>query len=171
MPSDARQYTGPGELERTGYSLGEYEVVVNEPGAAFHGLTQEKAEVVNDALVGRVVRIVGGQRSAALWSNRGTYMFHSITLPGTLNASYLSGPWDLMLLEWTGEHASAGSYRTLSAKLIERFDVLPLPELTPCWNCGRWWPQSKLRDVGVTHLGHEERFHESQLECRRCCAF
>lgn len=131
---------------------------------AFAGLTMVKAEVINDALCGYVVNVVGGQHDSALWSNRAEYVFHSITLPGQrARVAGLSGPYELVLGSWDGHGGSFGASRYISAALIERFDVVPVPPLTPCWGCSIWLPQSELRDSGGWYAEPESR-----LECPHC---
>lgn len=151
-------------------TLDPYAPVIDEPGHVFDGLTLVKARAINDALIGRRVIVVGGRHDERLWTSRAEWVFLRIQLPGEQATTVLDACWDMILLDYDAEQGCGrpGSTRHVSPSLIERLTVVPAPELCPCWNCGRWWPQSELRDVGMTHLGMYEEYHESELECRRC---
>lgn len=146
-----------------------FEVVLDEPGLPFDGLTYVKARVLNDALVGRRVKVCGGSHDL----RPREVMFLRLQLPGERARTLLDAAWDLVFLHYEADEGCAriGSTWHVSPSLIERFVVVKAPELCPCWNCGAWWPQGHLRDIGPSmwwELGPDA--YESRLECRGCFA-
>lgn len=149
-------------------TLDVHRVVLDEPGLPLHGLTVEKARIINDAFAGLRVLIVGGE--ARMWTKREVWMFLGIALPGDYCDSSLTAAFDVRLMSYSLDTrvASPGTTRTISPDYIERMTVVDPHELSPCWSCGCWYEQSALRDSGRTIYYEEPDQYESRLECVEC---
>lgn len=146
-------------------------VVLDEPGTAFHGLTLEKARIVNNVFCGLRVSVVGGATMVGIWTRRlEPWMFYRMILPGELGDPALQGAFDLELLRYdpVTNCASPGTKWCVSAHLIERMVVVSPYEMSPCWRCGCWYEHSALVDYGAKMYYESSDEFRSRLECRGC---
>lgn len=145
-------------MNTTASNYDEQQIILNKPGAPFHGLTDEKAQMINSVLCGRRVIVTGGQKRAE------EFMFYRLLTPGSIKTDPFIEAYDIELFKWypDGHYAAGGSTRVLSPSLVTRFEVVPAPELTPCGDCGRWLEASDLHDAGW------DEAPSYGLRCRRC---
>lgn len=152
------------------------ELWVDSPGKPFHGLTEAKARMVNDVFTGLRVIVAGGHPHGD-GQNRlpREYMFLRMLLPqdfrgGLIPSDYhFAGVGDLRLAQWDRRdgRAHTGTIRNLSASLVDSFETVAAPELSPCWQCGSWCPHSELTDITFL-FADEPPIVDRRLECRPC---
>lgn len=142
------------------------DIVLNAPGSVFDGLTQEKVEVINDALFGWRVRVYtkrddtyGAKERARLRDE--TFIFLGMTMPGIRTRDPFRALWDIELQK------SPGIYRVVSPSLVNYFELLGDEPLLQCADCLTFRRRPELRDFG---LGFNPDFREDEhLRTRLCC--
>src|ERR1035437_3594542 len=114
-------------------------VILDLPGTPFHGLTEEKAWMINNVLCGRRVFVTGTQKSynRALDGKKMAgppalseeYMFYRLLTPGSVKTDPFSEVYDIELFKYYpgGHFAAGGSKRIISPSLVTCFEVVEAP--------------------------------------------